>query len=53
MNIERHLVLNKYLLSLLGADDLKGLREKLRGVSTGVDSDGRSYFVVLFVPWKA
>jgi len=24
MNIEKYLVLNKYLLSLVGADDLKG-----------------------------
>ena len=45
MVIERYLVLNKYLLSLFGASDFKELQEKLRDVSTGVDSDGRNYFV--------
>lgn len=44
MVIERYLVLNKYLLSLFGASDFKELQEKLRDVSTGIDSDGRSYF---------
>lgn len=45
MVIERYLVLNKYLLSLFGTSDFRELQEKLRDVSTGVDSDGRSYFV--------
>jgi len=45
MVIEKYLVLNKYLLSLFGASDFRDLQEKLKDVSTGVDSDGRSYFV--------
>ena len=45
MNIEKYLVLNKYLLSLFGVDDFKELQEKLRDVQTGVDSDGRTHFV--------
>jgi len=45
MRIEKYLVLNKYLLSLFGVSDFKKLQEKLRDVQTGVDSDGRTYFV--------
>ena len=45
MNIEKYLVLNKYLLSLFGAIEFKELQEKLKDVKEGVDSDGRSHFV--------
>ena len=45
MNIEKYLVLNKYLLSLFGASDFRDLQVKLRDVSPGADSNGRSYFV--------
>ena len=30
MNIEKYLVLNKYLLSLFGVSDFKDLQEKLK-----------------------
>ena len=45
MNIEKYLVLDKYLLSLFGVSDFRDLHEKLKDASVGVDSDGRSYFV--------
>lgn len=45
MNIEKYLVLNKYLLSLFGISDIKELLNELKNKSEGVDSDGRSYFV--------
>ena len=45
MNIEKYLVLNKYLLSLFGVSDFKDLQEKLKDAPVTVDSDGRSYFV--------
>ncbi|MEW6408573.1 MAG: DEAD/DEAH box helicase family protein [Nitrospirota bacterium] len=45
MNIEKYLVLNKYLLSLFGIIDFKDLQGKSKDVDTGYDSDGRSYFV--------
>ncbi len=45
MTIEKYLVLNKYLLSLFGASDIKDLLDELKNKSEGVDIDGRSYFV--------
>jgi len=45
MNIEKYLILNKYLLSLFGVSDLRDLQQKLKDTHVGVDSDGRSYFV--------
>jgi len=45
MNIEKYLVLNKYLLSLFGVSDFRDLQEKLKDAPVGVDSDGRSYFI--------
>lgn len=45
MNIEKYLVLNKYLLSLFGVTDFRDLQGKLKDAPAGVDSDGRSYFV--------
>jgi len=45
MNIEKYLVLNKYLLSLFGVSDFRDLQGKLRDVSTNPDSEGRSHFV--------
>ena len=45
MNIEKYLVLNKYLLSLFGVSDFKDLQEKIKDTPVGIDSDGRSYFV--------
>jgi len=45
MNIEKYLVLNKYLLSLFGVNESKELFNKLKDVKEGFDEDGRSYFV--------
>ncbi len=45
MNIEKHLVLNKYLLFLFGGSNFRDLQEKLKDAPVGVDSDGRSYFI--------
>lgn len=45
MNIEKYLVLTKYMLSLFGVNDFKDLQEKLKDAPITVDSDGRSYFV--------
>lgn len=45
MNIEKYLVLNKYLLSIFGLTDFRDLQEKLKDAPVTVDSDGRSHFV--------
>ncbi|MFH7836236.1 MAG: DEAD/DEAH box helicase family protein, partial [Candidatus Aenigmatarchaeota archaeon] len=45
MNIEKYLILNKYLLSLFGVNESKELFNKLKDVKEGFDEDGRSYFV--------
>ncbi len=45
MNIEKYLILNKYLLSLFGVSDFRDLQEKLKDAPVGVNSDGRSNFV--------
>jgi superfamily II DNA or RNA helicase len=45
MNIEKYLVLNKYLLSLFGVEDFRKLREGLRDAPVNIDSDGRTHFV--------
>jgi hypothetical protein len=45
MNIEKYLILNKYLLSLFGVRDIRDLLNELKDKSEGTDSDGRSYFV--------
>ncbi|MGQ9638814.1 MAG: DEAD/DEAH box helicase family protein [Thermodesulfobacteriota bacterium] len=45
MNIEKYLILNKYLLSLFGVNNFKDLQEKLHDAPVGVDGDGRSHFV--------
>lgn len=45
MNIEKYLVLNRYLLSLFGVRAFKDLQEKLKDAPSGVDSDGRSNFI--------
>ncbi|MCM8807876.1 MAG: DEAD/DEAH box helicase family protein [Candidatus Omnitrophica bacterium] len=45
MNIEKYLILNKYILSLFGVYESKELFSKFKDVKEGFDSDGRSYFV--------
>lgn len=44
MHLEKYLVLNKYLLSLFGADNISDLREKLKDTKEGFDEGGKSYF---------
>jgi len=45
MNIEKYLILNKYLLSLFGVSNIKDLLNELKNKREGTDSNGRSYFV--------
>jgi hypothetical protein len=45
MKIEKYLVLNKYILSLFGADEFKVLQERFKDVREGFDAEGRSYFL--------
>jgi hypothetical protein len=45
MDIEKYLILNKYLLSLFGVSDIRDLLNELKNKSEGTDSDGRTYFV--------
>jgi len=45
MNIEKYLILNKYLILLLGASDFRDLQEKLKDAPSGTDSDNRSHFI--------
>ncbi|MEN3043879.1 MAG: DEAD/DEAH box helicase family protein [Candidatus Hydrothermales bacterium] len=45
MKIEKYLILNKYLLSLFGVNELRELQEKLKDAQVGIDSDGRSHFI--------
>ena len=47
MNIEKYLVLNKYLLSLLGVSEFKDLQDKLKDVSDINDKD--NYLDVLLI----
>jgi superfamily II DNA or RNA helicase len=49
MKIEKYLILNKYLLSLLGVDDFKELQQKLKGAQEGIDSDGKTHFVNILI----
>jgi hypothetical protein len=48
MDIEKYLILNKYLLSLFGVSDIRDLLNELKNKSEGTDSDGRTYFVNAF-----
>jgi len=45
MRLEKYLILNKYLLSLFGADGISDLRERLKDIKEGFDNDGKSFFV--------
>lgn len=42
--LEKHLILNKYLLSLFDVSEFRELQEKLKDAPSGVDSDGRTHF---------
>jgi len=45
VNIEKYLVLTKYVLWLFGVSDFKDLQQKLKDAPVAVDSDGRTYFI--------
>lgn len=45
MRLEEHLVLNRYLLHLLGAQDFEELKAILRPLQEGPDPNGQSYFL--------
>jgi len=45
MRLEKYLVLNKYLLSLFGANSISDLRDELKTKKEGFDNDGKSFFV--------
>lgn len=50
MKLEKYLVLNKYLLSLFGVNDISDLREKLKDIKEeGVDEGGKSYFADILI----
>jgi len=45
MSIEKYLVLNKYMLSLLGVDDFKDLQDVFKNAPLGVDlNSGKTHF---------
>ena len=52
MQLEKHLVLNKYFLNLFGFNDFNELREKLKDTQEGYDTMGRSYFVDVLIGLK-
>jgi hypothetical protein len=52
MNIEKYLVLNKYILSLFGADEFKVLQERLKDAREGFDAEGGAISLTLFARWK-
>jgi len=52
MELEKHLVLNKYFLNLFGFKEFNELREKLKDIEEGYDAQGRSYFVNVLIGLK-
>lgn len=52
LKLEKHLVLNKYLLDLFDFNDFNELREKLKDTQEGYDSTGRSYFIDVLIGLK-
>lgn len=45
MKLERYLILNRYLLYLLGFNKFSELRDRLADTKEGFDSEGRSFFL--------
>jgi len=52
VKLEKHLVLNKYFLNLIGFNEFDELREKLSDTEEDYDSTGRSYFVDVLIGLK-
>ncbi|RMD64234.1 restriction endonuclease subunit R, partial [Candidatus Parcubacteria bacterium] len=53
MRLEEHLILNRYILHLLGARDFEELKAMLRPLQEGPDSSGQSYFLGALLGLKA
>jgi len=49
MRLEKYLILNKYLLSLFGAESISNLREELKNKKEGFDNDGKSFLVDVLI----
>lgn len=43
-NIEKHLILSKYILSLFGVSEFKTLQSELVNTETEIDSEGKTHF---------
>ena len=52
MELEKHLVLNKYFLNLFGFTEFNELREKLKDTDEDYDTQGRSYFINTLIGLK-
>ncbi len=52
LELERHLVLNKYFLNLFGVKDFNDIRTKLRDISEAGYERGRSYFIDVLIGLK-
>jgi len=52
VTLEKHLVLNKYFLSLFSLNNFNELREKLKDTQEGYDTSGRSFFIDVLVGLK-
>lgn len=52
LNLEKHLILNKYFLNLFGFNSFNDLRDKLKDIEEGYDTTGKSYFVNVLIGLK-
>ena len=52
MELEKHLVLNKYFLNMFGFNNFNNLREKLKDTEEGYNTIERSYFVNTLIGLK-
>ncbi len=53
MKLEKHLVLNKYFLSLFGFKDFGDLIEKIKNTQEDYDSNGKSFFLGALLGYRA
>ena len=49
MELTKRLVLNRYFLDQFGFEAFSELKEKLKGIKEGFDSDGKSHFVDILI----
>ncbi len=52
IELEKHLILNRYFLQLFGVESFNSLREKLKDTREGFDTTGRSYFIDVLIGLK-